>query len=142
MSKDWRNGEHQKWFKEQELGNAQILDAAPVGRTQALAQKRAKPPIYQGLLAYFPRALHEVARVSSYGSVKHQFPLAEKGFLRPEYTVEGYLDASARHVLDRAVEGEVNRRDGDLLHLAQSVWDQLAALEKILIKQEKAPCEK
>lgn len=100
-------------------------------------QKVQKAPVYQGVLAYFPRALLEIAKVSDYGAVKHNTTLAEKGFLRPEYTDEMFLDAEVRHILKRAIEGEVNPEDGDLLHLAQKAWNSLASLEKYLISQEK-----
>jgi hypothetical protein len=48
-----------------------------------------------------------------------------------------YQDALARHLLDRAIEGEVNAKDGDLLHRAQLAWNALADLEKFLIAEEK-----
>lgn len=105
-------------------------------REKALAQKRAKPPIYQGLLAYFPRALREVAKVSRFGSEKHDTPMSEKGFLGDNYPTEGYVDAVGRHILDRAIEGEINEADGGQYHLAQVAWDALAALERVLIEKE------
>jgi len=54
--------------------------------------KAGKLPVMQGVLAYFPRALLAIAQVSQYGAVKHDAPLSEKGFLRPEYTPDMYLD--------------------------------------------------
>lgn len=105
-------------------------------RERALEQKLAKPPVYQGLLAYFPKALAEVARVSAYGSAKHQFPYTDRGFMAPKYPIEGYADAAARHLLDRASEGEINAADGGVYHLAQVAWDALAALEKVLTEEQ------
>lgn len=98
--------------------------------------KGAKLPVVQGVMNYFPRALKEVARVSVYGVNAHGTTLAEKGFLRPEWTEEMYLDAIGRHILDHAIEGEFNPRDGELLHRAQLAWNTLAYLEIYLIKQE------
>ena len=111
-------------------------ESISIERSKALKQKKAKPPIYRGLINYFPRALTEVARVSAFGAIKHDFDLADKGFLDEAYSIEGYLDAVGRHLTDRAIEGEINHSDGDLYHLAQTVWDSLAALEKILIEKE------
>lgn len=101
-----------------------------------VSEKSAKLPVMQGVLAYFPRALKEVARVSAYGASKHAADLSEKGFLRPEYTPEMYLDAIGRHILDREIEGEINHKDGDLLHRAQLAWNALASLEKYLLEME------
>lgn len=88
-------------------------------------------------MAYFPRALKEVARVSDYGAKKHGFKLSDKGFLAPGYTEEMYQDAIARHIVGRLIEGEVNAADGNLLHRAQLAWNALASLERYLIEQEK-----
>ena len=98
--------------------------------------KAAKVPVTQGVFNYFPRALLEVAKVSAFGATKHSVPLAEKGFLRPEYTEEMYEDAIGRHTLALAIEGEVNAADGDLYHRAQRAWNALASLERFLIRAE------
>jgi len=81
-------------------------------------------------------ALQEVAKVSAFGAAKHDFDMADRGFLNDEYTEDMYKDAAVRHILDSCTEGPVNREDGDVYHLAQSAWDILAALEKHLIVQQ------
>jgi hypothetical protein len=103
---------------------------------KSAAIKAAKPPVFQGCIAYFPRALREVARVSAYGAKKHGFSLADKGFLDPRYTEEMYQDAICRHITDRLIEGEVCSADGNLLHRAQIAWNALASLERFLIQAE------
>ena len=104
---------------------------------EAAAAKATKVPLWQGCLAYFPRALMEVAKVSEFGAKKHGFQLSDKGFLHPGYTEEMYEDAIARHIVGLLTEGEVNAADGNLLHRAQRAWNALASLEKYLIQVEK-----
>lgn len=99
--------------------------------------KTSKIPIYQGLFNYFPRGLTEVAVVSRFGSEKHSFDLSDKGFLDERYSIEGYNDAMARHILSLSIEGERNYEDGGLFHRAQIAWNALASLERILIQLEK-----
>lgn len=105
-------------------------------REKHLQDKLAKAPLFQGCFNYFPRALKEVARVSALGAQKHQFSMADKGFLNPEYTEFGYLDSAMRHVADEAIEGPVNEEDGKLYHRAQAAWNLLASLEKMLIAMD------
>jgi hypothetical protein len=104
---------------------------------EAAAAKAAKLPIFQGCIAYFPRALAEVAKVSDFGAKKHGFKLSDKGFLDPRYTEEGYQDAICRHIVGRLMDGEVNAADGDLYHRAQLAWNALASLERFLLELEK-----
>ena len=100
--------------------------------------KKEKAPLYWGLINYFPRALTEVAKVSTFGAAKHQTLFKDKRWLDPDYTPEMYDDAIVRHVFDRAVEGEINEKDGGCYHLAQIAWDALARLEKLLVAEEHA----
>ena len=102
---------------------------------KALAQKHSKPPMFEGLLLYLPRALSEVAKVSAYGKDKHGFEYRDRGFLRPEYTEDMYQNAALRHLRDRITEGPINHEDGGVRHLAQAAWDTLAALEKELMRE-------
>jgi hypothetical protein len=106
------------------------------GNDEAARNKAGKPPVFNGLINYFPRALSEVAKVSAYGAKKHSFDLADLGFLDPRYPIEGMTDAMARHIVALATEGEVNIKDGDVYHRAQVAWNALASLEKILLKEE------
>lgn len=103
---------------------------------KALAQKHGKPPMFEGLLLYFPRALQEVAKVSAYGKNKHGFKYRDRGFLRPEYTEDMYTNAAIRHVVDHCLDGPINHEDGGVRHRAQAAWDLLAALEKELMREQ------
>lgn len=103
---------------------------------KSAAIKAAKAPVFQGCIAYFPRALREVARVSAFGAKKHGFDLADKGFLDPRYTEAMYQDAICRHIVDRLTEGEVCEADGGLYHRAQIAWNALASLERFLLELE------
>lgn len=100
-------------------------------------EKADKLPIYQAVLSYFPRAIQEVCRISQYGVEKHNAPFNAPTFPNPEYPVEGFVDAIARHLLKRAMYGEINKEDGDTYHLAAVIWSGLAALEKILREKER-----
>ena len=102
---------------------------------KALNEKLTKPKIWQGVLNYFPLALAEVSKVSEDGAIKHENPLPDKGFMVDRYTVLGFNDAIARHLL-ALTEGEVNEDDNGAYHRAQIAWNALASLEKILREKE------
>ena len=102
---------------------------------QANKQNAGKPPVYQGCFAYFPRALKEVARVSEFGATKYMAPYTRQGWR--QVPLDELRDAIARHELDRVISGEVNHKDGDMLHQAQIAWEALAALEVMLVEREK-----
>ena len=87
---------------------------------QKLKQNKGKSPVYQGCIAYFPRALMEVARVSEYGAGKYQVPYTEQGWRLVD--PDDLRDAMCRHIIDRVIEGDINSVDGDLLHQAQAAW--------------------
>lgn len=100
--------------------------------SSATAAKYAKDPVWAGVLARFPMALREVAKVSAWGTRKHNVPIDDMSFLTIPDAYRIYSDACGRHLLDEAVEGPVNAADGDLLHAAQLAWDALARLEVFL----------
>ena len=87
-------------------------------------QQRKGQPIYSGVLAYFPLAIKEVAKVSFTGNEQHN-----KGeplhWAREKSTDQ--LDCVARHLVDHA-KGEVFDTDG-MRHLAKVVWRALAELQ-------------
>lgn len=91
----------------------------------ALARKAT--PVYSGVLAYFPDAIKEVARVSAVGNEQHN-PGTELHWDRAKSGDE--FDACLRHLLDRAA-GEVFDTDGQR-HTAKAAWRALAALQKEL----------
>src|SRR3990167_11502919 len=90
-----------------------------------------KPPVYQGVLARFPLALHAIAWVSVFGAKKYDAPIASRAFTEVPNGESRYKDALVRHLLDD-VQGVVNHQDGGVLHMAQAAWDAMAALETYL----------
>lgn len=103
-------------------------------RERALVEKLGKPPVFMGLIHYFPNALEKVAEVSAFGSQKHEFPMIERGFMGQDYTQQMYLDAAGRHLFAIPKEGMINHGDGGLFHASQATWDLLAFMEKYLIE--------
>lgn len=91
------------------------------------ASERKGYPLYSGLIAYFPNALAEVAKVSQVGAIQHgQDP---KDIFRDlsKVSVKGDLDAMMRHLLDAGYTDT----DG-LRHTAKLAWRALSALEEEL----------
>ena len=90
-----------------------------------------KAPVYRGFVAYFPRAIEAVSRVSERGSINHGWDTWD--------TVPGcewrYTDAQVRHMLSTA-KGEVIDSDSGLSHLAHEAWNAMARLELALRKKE------
>jgi hypothetical protein len=91
------------------------------------AARRKATPIASGVLAYFPDALAEVARVSKVGNDQHN-PGEPLHWAKEKSTDE--LDALARHLTDR-LKGEVFDTDG-VRHLGKVAWRALAALQREL----------
>lgn len=89
-----------------------------------------KSPVWQGLLDYFPRACKEVAFISAGGAVKY----AWKGWEHVPDGINRYRNAQGRHIFDESIQG-VRDPEG-FRHLAQNVWNGLAALELTLREEE------
>lgn len=89
-----------------------------------LANPRKRTPVTSGVLAYFPDAIMEVAKVSHAGNRQH----GTTGWDRSKSGDE--LDALSRHLLDH-IKGEMRDTDG-MLHLAKVAWRALAALQRLL----------
>ena len=88
------------------------------------ADKRPKPPIYSGVLCYFPDALEQVALVSKAGNDQHGTTGWDKSMSADEF------NSLTRHLL---AHGRGNLRDTDgTLHLAKVAWRALAALQRLL----------
>jgi hypothetical protein len=85
---------------------------------------RKARPLWSGVMAYFPDALLEVARVSAAGNEQHN-PGAPLHWDRSKSTDEA--DALARHLLQA---GELDT-DG-IRHSAKVAWRSLALLQKEL----------
>lgn len=95
----------------------------------ATAQKAAKAPAWQGVIAYFSSALLAVAGLSRAGAAKHnngKMPTAWR-----DYPTDVYADAQLRHILE---EGKGNMYDPEthMLHAVHGAWNALARLEKLL----------
>lgn len=89
-----------------------------------------KSPIWQGALAYFPRAISAVARVSAIGARKY----AWKGWESVPDGINRYSNALGRHF---GAEGyEDIDADTGCLHAEQVAWNSLARLELILKEKE------
>lgn len=95
------------------------------------AKRRKATPVFSGVIAYFPDALEEVARVSQIGNEQHN-PGSPLHWDRNKSTDE--MDAGVRHIIDRA-RGTVFDTDGGR-HLAKAAWRILAALQKELEKEK------
>lgn len=86
-----------------------------------------KPCVYRGAIDYFPRAIEQVAAVSTFGATKY----AWKGWQDVPSGFERYSDAMVRHLIQEG-KGETEDRDSRLLHAAHTAWNALARLELIL----------
>lgn len=84
------------------------------------AQTRKTLPVYTGFVAYFPRAMAEVSRISLLGGIQHGQTPETLHWDRPKSGDE--LDAMMRHILDK--------------DWAQVAWRAMANLEKHLEREE------
>lgn len=91
-----------------------------------------KPSSYQGAIAYFPRAIEQVATVSTFGASKY----AWKGWETVPDGTNRYSDAMVRHLLTEG-KGELYDPDSGLLHAAHAAWNALARLELMLREKER-----
>ena len=83
--------------------------------------ERKRVPLFTGCLAYFPRALAEVAKVSREGNEQHH-PGAPLHWDKSKST--DHLDALARHLVD-----SLDPAHDRVQTLAQVAWRALAELE-------------
>lgn len=91
-----------------------------------------KIDVYRGGIAYFPRALEAIARVSEKGARKYSW----KGWEKVANGVVRYTAAMMRHILKEDRE-EI---DPDTMepHIAQTAWNAMARLELYLRDKEEA----
>lgn len=89
-----------------------------------------KVDIYRGAIAYFPRALEAIARVSEVGAKKYSW----KGWESVPNGVIRYTAALVRHLIKEDRE-EIDP-DTKQLHAAETAWNSLARLELILREKE------
>lgn len=90
-----------------------------------------KPCLWRGLIDYFPRAITEVAAVSTFGAEKYVW----KGWEQVPNGFERYSDAMVRH-LAKESSGEILDSDSGLHHAAHTAWNALARLELFLRTKE------
>ena len=92
------------------------------------SQERKDAPVFSGVLAYFPDAIIEIARLSKTGNDKHN-PGQPLHWSRDKSTDHG--DCIVRHQLDA---GTID--DDGHLHDAKIAWRALAQLQLALEKLE------
>ena len=97
--------------------------------TAADKQKAAKVPVWQGVFAYFSRALEAVGTISKFGAGKHNNGVMPTKWR--DYPADVYADALARHILVEN-SGEMYDSESNMLHAGHAVWNALARLEKLL----------
>jgi hypothetical protein len=90
-----------------------------------------KTCVWQGALGYFPRAIEQVAAVSTFGAKKY----AWRGWETVPDGINRYSDAMGRHLIEEAV-GHVHDKDSGLLVAAHTAWNALARLELMLKEEE------
>jgi hypothetical protein len=87
-------------------------------------------PIWDGVLAYFPDAWAEIAKVSVLGNKQHN--IGDKLFFNRNVSTD-HLNKVMRHLLDHEA-GKVLDVDGTR-HLAKAAWRVLAALQVSIEKE-------
>lgn len=102
---------------------------------EAAEIKAQKLPIYSGFIAYFPRAVAEIARLSQSGAKKHGHDCERDGVINHNYTVRMWDDAAGRHQIEYA-KGNDYDEEMSSLHRINEIWCKLAAVEKILQEEE------
>lgn len=90
-----------------------------------------KSPLFQGALAYFPRALLALARVSEYGFRKYG---KWGGWRNVPDGVVRYTNGDARHLLKEEIEGRYDDQDSGLAHAVMHLWNAAARVE-LMIQQ-------
>lgn len=83
--------------------------------------------VYRGAIGYFPKAIEQVAAVSTFGARKY----AWKGWEDVPDGVNRYSDAMGRHLIEEG-QGHTIDRDSGLLVAAHTAWNALARLELML----------
>jgi hypothetical protein len=90
-----------------------------------------KPPVFEGVLEYFPLAILEIAKVSAMGAQKYDWG----NWVHVQDGYKRYTSALCRHLVGK---GDLDFDDeSNLLHAAHVAWNSLARLELILKKMRK-----
>lgn len=102
------------------------------------AARRKATPVFSGVLAYFPDALEEVAKLSKIGNDQHN-PGQPLHWAKEKSTDEP--DALVRHLLDYARDRSRDELAADadgVPHLAKVAWRALALLQRACDKRVNA----
>ena len=97
--------------------------------------ERKRVPIYSGVLAYFPDAIAEVARVSYAGNEKHN-PGQPLHWAREKST--DHEDCIQRHTIDAL---QAKHPNDHVEHLANRAWRALAALQLATEARDRADAD-
>lgn len=90
-----------------------------------------KPCVWQGAIAYFPRALRGIAEVSTFGAKKYTW----FGWRDVPDGINRYSDSLGRHLIEEG-EGHLYDKDSKLLIAKHSAWNAMARLELMEIEEE------
>lgn len=90
------------------------------------ASERKSIPIYSGVVAYFPDAIIEVAKISKAGNDQHN---PGQPLHWAKHKSQDQLDCVARHLLDAGL-------NEDIQHAANMAWRSMAYLQ-ILIEAKR-----
>lgn len=100
---------------------------------------KGKPPIFDGVLQYFPRALTAIADLSNWGASRYTW----EGWRSVPDAFKRYSNAMGRHILKEKTEGlyDLDAKNdpkfpAEILHATQVAWNSLARLEKLLEEME------
>jgi hypothetical protein len=93
-----------------------------------------KLPMFTVLVKQFPNAVKEIVKCSQAGHIKYPNDTDYLNYQRVDLTdnPNRYLDAATRHLFESEGELKLNedmKEYGDVLHLAQFIWNGLAHLE-------------
>jgi hypothetical protein len=114
-----------------ENSNEFTTDSISLVGKGAIKYDGGKVCAFRGAIDYFPRAIEQVAAISTFGAAKY----AWKGWESVPDGINRYSDAMVRHLLAEG-KGEVLDRDSGLLHAAHLAWGALARLELMLRESE------
>lgn len=96
------------------------------------SEERKNSPVFSGVIAYFPDAMAEIARLSKAGNDKHN-PGQPLHWSRGKSN--DHADCIMRHLIDH---GTVDHEDG-FSHSVKVAWRALALLQEELEQQHNLP---
>lgn len=93
-----------------------------------LKHDAGKAPVWRGVIAYFPRALQYVARVSEFGASKYSWGAWAK--IETPDREDRYCDALARHFSEMGKHGMYSvDPETKRMHIEHLAWNALALIE-------------